>query len=104
MALTVNNDNFQQILDSKLPVVMDFWAEWCGPCRMIAPIVDELAAEYEGRVVVAKCDVEECEEAVAKFGVRNIPTLVFIKDGALVDKSVGAVSKNVIKDKIEKML
>lgn len=104
MALTVNNDNFQQILDSKLPVVMDFWAEWCGPCRMIAPIVDELAAEYEGRVVVAKCDVEECEDAVAKFGVRNIPTLVFIKDGALVDKSVGAVSKNVIKDKIEKML
>ncbi len=104
MALTVNNDNFQQILDSKLPVVMDFWAEWCGPCRMIAPIVDELAAEYEGRVVVAKCDVEECEKAVAKFGVRNIPTLVFIKDGAQVDKSVGAVSKNVIKDKIEKML
>jgi len=104
MALTVNNDNFQQILDSKLPVVMDFWAEWCGPCRMIAPIVDELAVEYEGRAVVAKCDVEECEEAVAKFGVRNIPTLVFIKDGVQVDKSVGAVSKNVIKDKIEKML
>lgn len=104
MALAVNKDNFQQILDSKLPVVIDFWAEWCGPCRMIAPVVDELAAEYEGRVVVAKCDVEECEEAVAKFGVRNIPTLVFIKDGVVADKSVGAASKDVIKGKIEKLL
>ena len=104
MALAITNENFQEVMGSEMPVVIDFWAEWCGPCRMIAPIVDELAAEYEGRVLVAKCDVEECEEAVAKFGVRNIPTVVFVKGGELVDKNVGAASKDALKAKIEKML
>ena len=104
MALAITNENFQEVIGSEQPVVIDFWAEWCGPCRMIAPIVDELAAEYEGRVLVAKCDVEECEEAVAKFGVRNIPTVVFVKGGELVDKNVGAASKDALKAKIEKML
>ncbi|MBQ5609338.1 MAG: thioredoxin [Rikenellaceae bacterium] len=104
MALAITNENFQEIMGSEMPVVIDFWAEWCGPCRMIAPIVDELAAEYEGRVLVAKCDVEECEEAVAKFGVRNIPTVVFVKGGGVVDKHVGAASKDALKAKIEKML
>ena len=104
MALAITNENFQEIMGSEMPVVIDFWAEWCGPCRMIAPIVDELAAEYEGRVLVAKCDVEECEEAVAKFGVRNIPTVVFVKGGELVDKNVGAASKDALKAKIEKLL
>mgnify|MGYP002513947049 FL=1 len=104
MALAITNENFQEIMGSEMPVVIDFWAEWCGPCRMIAPIVDELAAEYEGRVLVAKCDVEECEEAVAKFGVRNIPTVVFVKGGEVVDKHVGAASKDALKAKIEKML
>ena len=103
MALAITNENFQEIMGSEMPVVIDFWAEWCGPCRMIAPIVDELAAEYEGRVLVAKCDVEECEEAVAKFGVRNIPTVVFVKGGEVVDKHVGAASKDALKAKIEKM-
>lgn len=104
MALAITNENFQEVIGSEQPVVIDFWAEWCGPCRMIAPIVDELAAEYEGRVLVAKCDVEECEEAVAKFGVRNIPTVVFVKGGEVVDKNVGAASKDALKAKIEKML
>ena len=104
MALAITNENFQEVIGSEQPVVIDFWAEWCGPCRMIAPIVDELAAEYEGRVLVAKCDVEECEEAVAKFGVRNIPTVVFVKGGELVDKNVGAASKDALKAKIEKLL
>ena len=104
MALAITNENFQEVMGSEMPVVIDFWAEWCGPCRMIAPIVDELAAEYEGRVLVAKCDVEECEEAVAKFGVRNIPTVVFVKGGEVVDKNVGAASKDALKAKIEKLL
>lgn len=104
MALAITNENFQKVIGSEQPVVIDFWAEWCGPCRMIAPIIDELAAEYEGRVLVAKCDVEECEEAVAKFGVRNIPTVVFVKGGEVVDKNVGAASKDALKAKIEKLL
>ncbi|MBP3549636.1 MAG: thioredoxin [Rikenellaceae bacterium] len=104
MALAITNENFQEVIGSEQPVVIDFWAEWCGPCRMIAPIIDELAAEYEGRVLVAKCDVEECEEAVAKFGVRNIPTVVFVKGGEVVDKNVGAASKDALKAKIEKLL
>lgn len=104
MALAITNENFQEVIGSEQPVVIDFWAEWCGPCRMIAPIIDELATEYEGRVVVAKCDVEECEEAVAKFGVRNIPTVVFVKGGEVVDKNVGAASKDALKAKIEKLL
>lgn len=104
MALSITNENLQEVIGSEQPVVIDFWAEWCGPCRMIAPIIDELATEYEGRIVVAKCDVEECEEAVAKFGVRNIPTVVFIKGGEVVDKNVGAASKDALKAKIEKLL
>ena len=104
MALAITNENFQEVIGSEQPVVIDFWAAWCGPCRMIAPIIDELAAEYEGRVLVAKCDVEECEEAVAKFGVRNIPTVVFVKGGEVVDKNVGAASKDALKAKIEKLL
>lgn len=73
MALAITKENFQEVLSSELPVVIDFWAEWCGPCRMVAPIVDELATEYEGRVLIAKCDVEENDEITAKYGVRNIP-------------------------------
>jgi len=73
MALAINKENFEQLLASGQPVVIDFWAEWCGPCRTMSPIVDELAAEYEGRVVIGKCDVEENDEITMKYGVRNIP-------------------------------
>lgn len=79
MALAINKENFEQLLASGQPVVIDFWAEWCGPCRTMSPIVDELAAEYEGRVVIGKCDVEENDEITMKYGVRNIPTIVFLQ-------------------------
>ncbi len=90
MALAINKTNFEEVLASGKPVVIDFWAEWCGPCRMIAPIVDELAAEYEGQVVIGKCDVEDNDDITVKYGVRNIPTIIFLKNGELVDKQVGA--------------
>lgn len=104
MALAINKDNFEEILSSGKPVVIDFWAEWCGPCRMVSPIVDELAAEYEGKVVIGKCDVEQNDEITMKYGVRNIPTIIFLKDGQQVDKQVGAASKEALKAKIEKLL
>ena len=104
MAIAINNSNFAEVLASGKPVVIDFWAEWCGPCRMIAPIVDELAAEYAEQVVIGKCDVEENDEITVKYGVRNIPTIIFLKNGELVDKQVGACPKDALKEKIEKLL
>ena len=104
MALAINKTNFEEVLASGKPVVIDFWAEWCGPCRMIAPIVDELAAEYAEQVVIGKCDVEENDEITVKYGVRNIPTIIFLKNGELVDNQVGACSKEALKEKIEKLL
>ena len=104
MALAVTNENLAEVMNSEMPVVIDFWAEWCGPCRMVGPIVDELATEYEGRVKVCKCDIEQCDEAVAKFGIRNIPTIIFVKGGQVVDKQVGAAKKGDLVAKLEKLL
>ena len=104
MALAVTNENLAEVMNSDMPVVIDFWAEWCGPCRMVGPIVDELATEYEGRVKVCKCDIEQCDEAVAKFGIRNIPTIIFVKGGQVVDKQVGAAKKTDLVAKVEKLL
>ena len=85
-------------------MVLDFWAEWCGPCRMVAPIIDELATEYEGRVTIGKMDVDNNNDVVAQFGIRNIPTILFFKDGQLADKQVGAATKADLKAKVEALL
>lgn len=104
MATQITDSNFEQLIASDKPVVIDFWAEWCGPCRMVAPIVDELAKEYEGKVEIGKCDVDENNAVAAKFGVRNIPTIIFLKNGEVVDKHVGACTKSVLEDKIKNIL
>jgi len=85
-------------------VMIDFWATWCGPCRMLGPTVDEIASEFEGKVVVAKCNVDDCEEVAMRFGIRNIPTLLYFKDGQLVDRTAGLVSKQDIVARLEKLL
>ncbi len=104
MEYTVTDSNFEDILASGKPVMVDFWAPWCGPCRMLSPIVEELAGEFEGRAVIAKCNVDEAQEIPVKFGIRNIPTLLFFKNGELVDKVVGAASKGDITKKLEALL
>ena len=86
------------------PAVIDFYATWCGPCKMVAPIIEELAAEFEGQVIIGKCDVDENSELPGQFGVRNIPTVLFIKNGEVVDKQVGATTKAALQAKVEALL
>ena len=104
MEVTITNENFASLKAGDLPLVVDFWATWCGPCRMIAPIIEELAADFDGQIVVGKCDVEENDDLAAEFGIRNIPTILFFKDGVVVDKLVGAVSKAKIEEKFQTLL
>jgi thioredoxin 1 len=105
MATAVNDSNFEEIvLKTDKPAVVDFWAAWCGPCRMIAPIIDELAGEYEGKAVIAKCDVDSSENIPVKYGIRNIPTILFFKDGELKDKIVGSTTKSKIVEKINSLM
>ena len=85
-------------------MVLDFWATWCGPCKKIGPIIEELASEYEGQVIIGKVDVEEAEDLTAEFGIRNVPTVIFIKNGEVVDKSVGAATKAVLEEKVKALL
>ena len=104
MALAITDSNFEELLASGKPVVVDFWATWCGPCKKIGPDIEALAEEYKEQAVIGKCDVEENDDITIKYGVRNIPTIVFLKGGELVDKQVGACPKDALKAKIEKLL
>lgn len=104
MALTFKDESVKEVIASGKPVVIDFWAEWCGPCRMISPIIEELAAEYEGRVEIGKYNVDEENDLTAEFGIRNIPTILFFKNGELADKKVGAAQKSELVAKIEALL
>ena len=104
MEVTITTENFETLKNGQKPLVIDFWATWCGPCRMVAPIISELAEKYDGQLVVGKCDVEESEELAAQFGIRNIPTILFFKNGEVVDKLVGAASKQKFEEKFEALL
>lgn len=104
MEVKITTENIEQYKSGELPLVVDLWATWCGPCRMLAPIVAELASEYDGKIVVGKCDVEENEDIAMEFGVRNIPTILFFKDGKLVDKFVGSAKKPVLVEKFQALL
>jgi thioredoxin 1 len=105
MALEITDANFDElVLKSDKPVIVDFWAEWCGPCRMIGPVIDEMSKEYEGKAVIGKVNVDLNSNVSAKFNVRSIPTVLFIKNGEVVDKSVGAVPKANLVSKLEALL
>ncbi|ADQ16851.1 thioredoxin [Leadbetterella byssophila] len=103
-ALEITDNNFQEIISSDKPVLVDFWAEWCGPCKMIGPVVEEIAGEYQDKAVVGKMDVDANSAIPAQFGIRSIPTLMIFKGGELVDKIVGAVPKHVLVQKLEAAL
>ncbi len=104
MALEITEANFQELISGDKPVMVDFWAEWCGPCRMVGPIVDELHTDYEGKAIVGKVNVDNEGGIAAQFGVRNIPTILVFKNGEVVDKQVGATTKAVLASKIDAQL
>lgn len=104
MAQIITTSNFDELLASGQPMLVDFFADWCGPCKAIAPSVEELAAEYEGQAVVGKCNVDNDGDIAAQYGIRNIPTLLFFKGGQLVDKHVGAATKADIEAKLKALL
>jgi thioredoxin 1 len=103
-AIEITDANFEEIMNSEHPILVDFWAEWCGPCKMIGPIVEELAGDYEGKAVIGKVDVDSNPGVASQFGIRSIPTLLFFKGGQIVDKQVGAVPKAVLAQKLDAQL
>ena len=104
MALEINDSNFKEIISCGKPVVVDFWAPWCGPCKALGPIIEEIATEFEGKAVVVKCNVDDATDAPAEYGVRNIPTLLFFKGGEVKDKLVGSTTKAAIVEKLNALL
>ncbi|MDO5482597.1 MAG: thioredoxin [Bacteroidaceae bacterium] len=103
--MEINDSNYNDVLAQNKPMVLDFWATWCGPCRKVGPTIQELADEYEGQVIVGKVNIEEdADDLVAEFGIRNIPTILFIKGGEVVDKVVGAAPKSTIEEKLKALL
>ena len=104
MAVNVTNDNAKEFMATELPIVLDFSATWCGPCKQLAPLIEELAKEYEGRIAVGKCDIEEADDLTAEYGIRNVPTVIFIKNGQIVDKFVGSKSKGDVQARFEALL
>ena len=105
MAVEITDANFEEmVMKADKPVLVDFWAEWCGPCRMVGPVVEEISKDYAGKAVVGKVDVDNNPMISAKFGIRNIPTILFIKNGQVVDKQVGAVPKSVLSGKLDAQL
>lgn len=104
MEVTITAENFESLKNGELPLVVDFWATWCGPCRALGPVVSELAKEYDGKIVVGKCDVEDNDDIAAAYGVMSVPTLLFFKNGEPVEKKVGALPKNKLKELLESLL
>ena len=105
MAVEFTDANFEELaINSDKPVLVDFWAEWCGPCRMVGPVVEELSNDYDGKAVVGKVNVDHNSDVSQRFGIRNIPTILFLKNGEVVDKSVGAVPKNVLAEKLDALM
>lgn len=104
MTVNVTPENAKSVINQELPVVLDFGATWCGPCKKVSAIMDELSEEYDGRVVLAKADVDDCEDLAIEYKVRNVPTILFIKNGEVVDKQAGAAGKNVFVEKINALL
>jgi thioredoxin 1 len=99
--IEITDSNFEEILNSEKPVMVDFWAEWCGPCKMVGPVVEEMAGEYSEKAVIGKVDVDSNPNVSAKYGIRSIPTMLFFKGGEIVDKQVGAVPKGVLVQKLD---
>lgn len=104
MEVQITSENFETLKNGNLPLVVDFWATWCGPCRMVGPIISELAKDYDGQVVIGKCNVDEEEDLPAEFGISSIPTILFFKDGKLVDRHVGAAPKSLLESKVKNLL
>ena len=104
MALELTDANFEETLKTDKPILVDFWAVWCGPCRMVGPVVEEIANDYEGKAIVGKVDVDNNPEVAQKYGIRNIPTILFIKNGEVVDKQVGAVGRAALAEKLDAMM